>query len=154
MSVAVQLRATDIADYFLWLANDTGSFVSNLKLQKLVYYAQAWYLAMHDRPLFDEDFQAWVHGPVIPALFEKYKHFGWKPIDQDVRPDLPEAIVTYLEEVCDEYFSCDAYELEKMSCMEAPWARAREGLARDQASENIIHQDWIKEYYKTRVEEV
>jgi uncharacterized phage-associated protein len=153
MSVAVQLRATDIADYFLWLANDTGSFMSNLKLQKLVYYAQAWHLAIYDRPLFDEDFQAWVHGPVLPALFQKYQHFAWKPIDQEVHPNLPASIVKHLAEVADEYFSCDAYELERMSCTEDPWQRARQGLVRDQISENIIHQEWIKEYYKSRVEE-
>jgi uncharacterized phage-associated protein len=108
MSVAVQLRATDIADYFVWLANDTGSFVSNLQLQKLVYYAQAWHLALYDRPLFEDDFQAWVHGPVIPELFDKYKH----------------------------------------------WQRAREELAPDDISANIIRKEWMKEYYKTRAEEV
>ena len=153
MTVAVKLRAADIADYFLWLANDTGSFMSNLKLQKLVYYAQAWHLALYDRPLFDEDFQAWVHGPVIPELFQKYQHFGWKPIDQDAHVDLPGSIVKHLEEVADEYFSCDGYELERMSCTEHPWQRARDGLARDQVSENIIEQNWIKEYYKARAEE-
>ena len=115
MSVAVKLRAFDVANYFLWLANDIGSFVSNLKLQKLVYYAQAWHLALYDCPLFDEDFQAWIHGPVIPELFEKYQHFGWQPIHDDVHPDLPDAIVKHLEEVADEYFSCDAYLLEKMT---------------------------------------
>jgi uncharacterized phage-associated protein len=154
MSIAVQLRASDIADYFLCLANETGSFVSNLKLQKLVYYAQAWHLALYDRPLFEEDFQAWVHGPVIPELFEKYQRFGWKPISEEVHPDLPRPIVKHLEEVADEYFSCDAYLLERMTHAEAPWQLAREGLAADAISENIIRQDWIKEYYKTRVQEV
>ena len=52
----------------------------NLKLQKLVYYAQAWHLALRDVPLFEEDFEAWVHGPVIPALYQEYKKFGWRPI--------------------------------------------------------------------------
>jgi uncharacterized phage-associated protein len=153
MSVAVQVCASDIADYFLWLANDTGSFISNLKLQKLVYYAQAWHLALYDRPLFDEDFQAWVHGPVIPELFQKYQHFSWRPIDADVHPNLPEAIVTYLDAVADEYFSCEAYELEKMTRLELPWQRAREGLASDQPSHNLIRKEWMQEYYKSRVEE-
>jgi uncharacterized phage-associated protein len=154
MSVAVQLRATDIADYFLWLANDTGSFISNLQLQKLVYYAQAWHLALYDQPLFEEDFQAWVHGPVIPELFEKYQHFSWQPIHQEVHPDLPEAIVTHLTEVADEYFACNGYELERMTKAEPPWQQARGTLAPDAISANIIRKEWMKEYYETRAEAV
>ena len=147
------LTAFDIADYFLWLANDTGSFISNLQLQKLVYYAQAWHLALYDRPLLDEDFQAWVHGPVIPELFEKYKHFNWQPINQPAHPDLPEAIVTHLREVADEYFGCNGYALERMTQAEAPWQQARTGLAPDGLSTNVIQKEWMKEYYKTRAKE-
>jgi uncharacterized phage-associated protein len=154
MSVAVQLRATDIADYFVWLANDTGSFVSNLQLQKLVYYAQAWHLALYDRPLFEDDFQAWVHGPVIPELFDQYKHFSWQPINQEAHPDLPAAIVTHLTDIADEYFGCNGYELERMTKDELPWQRARGELAPDDISANIIRKEWMKEYYKTRAEEV
>ena len=50
------ISCKDIADYFIWLANDTGSYLSNLKLQKLVYYAQAWYLAiqcLNENPQFE-----------------------------------------------------------------------------------------------------
>ncbi|MBW4622042.1 MAG: DUF4065 domain-containing protein [Cyanosarcina radialis HA8281-LM2] len=64
----------DVASYFIDLANKTGNTVNNLKLQKLVYYSQAWHLAIHGTPLFEEDFQAWIHGPVIPEL----KHPGIK----------------------------------------------------------------------------
>jgi uncharacterized phage-associated protein len=147
------ITAFDIADYVLWLANETGSFISNLQLQKLVYYAQAWHLALHDRPLFDEDFQAWVHGPVIPELFEKYQHFSWQPINQEVHPDLPEPIVAHLTEVADEYFSCNGYELERMTKAESPWQQARKGSAPDDISHNIIHKNWMKEYYQARAEE-
>jgi uncharacterized phage-associated protein len=52
----VVLSCFDIADYFIRLANETGSFISNLKLQKLVYCAQAWHMALYDDPLFEEDF--------------------------------------------------------------------------------------------------
>lgn len=146
------ITAFDIATYFLWLTNDTGSFMSNLKLQKLVYYAQAWHLALYDRPLFEEDFQAWVHGPVIPELFEKYQHFSWQPIHQEVHPDLPEAIVTHLTEVADEYFGCNGYELERMTKAEPPWQQARGTLAPDAIAANVIHKEWMKEYYETRAE--
>lgn len=143
----------DIADYFIWLANDTGSFISNLKLQKLVYYAQAWHLAIQHQPLFQEDFEAWIHGPVIPELYQKYKSFGWKPIVEEVKPQLPSKIVQFLEEVAVEYFCCDAYELEQMTHIEKPWNLARGDLPLDAPSQEIIKKEWIEEYYGARVQE-
>lgn len=151
MNESLTVNSFDIAKYFICLANETGSFISNLKLQKLVYYAQAWHLALHELPLFDEDFEAWVHGPVIPALYHNYKHFGWKPIQEEATLNLSESILCYLKEVADEYFACDAYELERMTHIESPWQRAREGIASDEPSTNVIFKDWMQEYYKARV---
>jgi uncharacterized phage-associated protein len=153
MAESSTLNSFAIAKYFIWLANETGSFISNLKLQKLVYYTQAWHLALHDLPLFDEDFEAWVHGPVIPDLYHTYKHFGWKPIQEEATLDLPETTLPFLKEVADEYFACDAYELEQMTHLEAPWQRARVGLMADQPSSNVIQKNWIQEYYKARAED-
>jgi uncharacterized phage-associated protein len=153
MAASFTNNSSDIAKYFIWLANETGSYISNLKLQKLVYYSQAWHLALHGQTLFDEDFEAWVHGPVIPGLYHSYKHFGWKPIQEEITLDLPESTVSYLKEVADEYFACDAYELEQMTHAEAPWQKARVGLMPDQASTNIIQKTWIQEYYTARAEE-
>lgn len=147
------LSCFDIANYFIWLANETGSFVSNLKLQKLVYYAQAWHIALYDHPLFEEDFQAWVHGPVIPSLYQKYKFFGWQPISEDVAPNLPENVVQFLDEVAEEYFACDAYELEQMTHAEDPWLWARKDLSADAPSTEVIKKEWMKEYYGARAEE-
>ncbi|MGB3692450.1 MAG: type II toxin-antitoxin system antitoxin SocA domain-containing protein [Spirulinaceae cyanobacterium] len=147
------LSCFDIANYFIWLANETGSFISNLKLQKLVYYAQAWHLALHEKPLFEEDFQAWVHGPVIPVLYQKYKGFGWQPILKDTDLKLSDNVIEFLDEVAQEYFACDAYELEQMTHIEDPWNRARGDLPPDTPSSAIIKKEWIREYYKARAEE-
>jgi uncharacterized phage-associated protein len=143
----------EVANYFIWWARETGSFVSNLKLQKLVYYSQAWHLAIHDTPLFEEDFQAWVHGPVIPELYQKYKSFRWQPITVDVIPQLPPTTIEFLEGVRDEYFSCDGYELEQMTHAEDPWHLARGSIAADVVSTAQIDKTWMKEYYGARVEE-
>ena len=143
----------DIAAYFIDLANQTGATVSNLKLQKLVYYSQAWHLAIHGTPLFEEDFQAWVHGPVIPVLYQKYKAFGWQPIQDDASPNLPEKVWSFLSEVSEEYFDCDAYELEQMTHIEAPWNQARGDLRPDAPSNAVIEKEWMKEYYGARGEE-
>ena len=143
--------ASEIADYFIYIANDTGSFISNLKLQKLVYYAQAWHLGIHDTPLFDQDFEAWVHGPAIPSLFEEYKHFRWKPILKEVeKPKFPPELEEFLEDIIKEYFICEGLELEMMSTREQPWIKARKGLPRDEHSDAIISKESMREYYKER----
>ncbi len=147
------LSCLDIANYFIWLANETGSFISNLKLQKLVYYAQAWHLALREKPLFEEDFQAWIHGPVILVLYQKYKAFRWQPILKDTEMQLPDNVVKFLDEVAQEYFACNAYELEQMTHVEDPWNRARGNLPPDVPSNAIIKKEWMREYYKARAEE-
>jgi uncharacterized phage-associated protein len=151
--VSLVLSCFDIADYFIWIANETGSFISNLKLQKLVYYAQAWHIALYNNPLFEEDFEAWVHGPVVPSLYQKYKSFGWQPISEDVAPGLPNDVLQFLDEVAEEYFACDAYELEQMTHAEDPWNWARGDLAPDEPSNEVIKKEWMKEFYGARVEE-
>jgi uncharacterized phage-associated protein len=143
----------DIANYFICLANQTNATVSNLKLQKLVYYAQAWHLAIHQIPLFEADFQAWIHGPVIPELYQKYKHFSWQPIVDTASPVLDAETLSFLDEVADEYLTCDAYELEQMTQIEAPWNQARVGLLPDAPSNAMIEKAWMKEYYSARVKE-
>ena len=71
------LTCFDVADYFLAQCDeDSGDIISNLKLQKLVYYAQGFSLAFFGEALFSEPIEAWMHGPVVPALYRKYSHYG------------------------------------------------------------------------------
>jgi uncharacterized phage-associated protein len=144
--------ASEIADYFIYVANETGSYLSNLKLQKLLYYAQAWHLALYDVPLFEEDFEAWIHGPVIPFLYEQYQTYGWQPLLKEVqKPQFSEELQNFLEEVTDEYFILDALELEMMTHREAPWIETRSGVPMDEPSCSIISQQSMKDYYKACV---
>ncbi|MEN8221186.1 MAG: type II toxin-antitoxin system antitoxin SocA domain-containing protein [Pseudomonadota bacterium] len=141
-----------IADYFIYVANETGSYLSNLKLQKLLYYAQAWHLALYGISLFDEEFEAWIHGPVIPSLYAKYQKFGWKPILEEVnKPEFSEELQEFLDEVTEEYFMLDTFELEMMTHREAPWIEARKGLPIDEPSRAIISLQSMKDYFKARV---
>ncbi|MEH2081354.1 MAG: type II toxin-antitoxin system antitoxin SocA domain-containing protein [Nostoc sp.] len=145
--------AAAIADYFIWLANETGSYLSNLKLQKLVYYAQAWHLGIYGQSLFDEDFEAWIHGPVIPGLYQEYKSFGWKPILKNAEPQhFSQEIRDFLEELTEAYFGCDAFELEQMTHHEDPWIKARGNLSLDTSSNAILSKESMRDYYKTRAE--
>jgi uncharacterized phage-associated protein len=66
-----------IAKWFIaWTGQVEEARLSNLKLQKLLYYAQGHYLATAGQPLFDDRIQAWSHGPVVPTVYHEYKKFG------------------------------------------------------------------------------
>src|SRR4051812_7192136 len=95
--------AIDAAKYLLTLDDqDAGDLTSNLKLQKLLYYAQGVNLALRDAPLFDDKIEAWQHGPVSPPVYHEYKSHGGDPIPrpEDFNPlSLPEADRDILNEV-------------------------------------------------------
>ncbi len=145
----------DVSRFFIGLSNETGSFISNLKLQKLLYYAQAWHLARFGKRLFEGEFQAWVHGPVLPESYREFKEFGWKPILLDVNESYHQEFFQkltkdqseILEEVIDEYFGETGFELERMTHLEMPWQKARIGLSSDTPSENVIRDEWMIDYY-------
>ena len=69
-----------VANEFLELARASGKKISPMKLQKLVYFAHGWFLALVGQPLIDERVQAWQFGPVIPELYHEFKAFGNGPI--------------------------------------------------------------------------
>lgn len=139
-----------IADYFIWLCQQTGDLMTNLRLQKLVYYAQAWHLALKNDPLFEEDFQAWIHGPVEPTLYARFAENKWKPIvDEIKKPELSKGVETHLNEIMDAFGKYTAYDLERMTHNEDPWILARKGLAPDEPSTEIIPKDIMKDYYKS-----
>lgn len=74
-----------VANEFLDLAWDQGKALTPMKLLKLVYFAQGWCLGIADRPLFDEDVQAWQYGPVVYSLYREFKEFGAEPIPRKAR---------------------------------------------------------------------
>lgn len=147
------MHVFDVATYFLNLSlNDSrpNTKISHLKLQKLVYYAQAWHLAALGKSLFNERIEAWPHGPVSPELYQEYKEYGYQSIPhfyRDVRfeNDLSKQIV---EMVWSFYGSYDAKELEKLTHSEDPWKNARKGLSSWQASNREITKGSIESYFK------
>lgn len=153
-----QTTHNNLANYFISLSNETGNLISNLKLQKLLYYAQAWHLAYFGERVIDGDFQAWIHGPVMPEAYREFRNFGWKPIENDgLNQDFidhfcndvvePEQCVL-LNDVVDEYFGLTAYQLEKLTHSEDPWIIARGDLPPDTPSENIISDESMIAYYQ------
>ena len=144
------LNPNIVADFLLCESRERGEVLTPLKLQKLMYYAQAWSVASLNSPLFDEDFQAWVHGPVLPSQYARFRGYGWKPIDQNVSlPDLDDKIRGHLEEIV-EVFGCEsAVALEQMTHQEMPWLRARNGIASHEACKKTIEKEWMRDYYRS-----
>ncbi len=145
--------ASEIAKYFIGASQRRNKPISNLKLQKLLYYAQAWHLVLHERPLFSDDIEAWVHGPVVRQVFREYRTFGWKPIEIDRKSDVTFDIQTvqHLDEVEGVYGKFGGIELERMTHREAPWRDARGTLAPDEPSNRVITHEAMKRFYTAKL---
>ncbi|KOR75267.1 hypothetical protein CPX_001770 [Candidatus Phytoplasma pruni] len=72
-----QINIFDVANYII---KKNKSKITNMKLQKLVYYTYAKYLVENDQPIFNEPIEAWLHGPVFPNLYDEFKRYTNKPI--------------------------------------------------------------------------
>ena len=70
------ISAIQVAQYLLALAHSKGDQISNLKLQKLLYYLQGFSLVVNNKPLFPEAIEAWTHGPVVASVYHKYSKYG------------------------------------------------------------------------------
>lgn len=73
-----------IANYFIELAKNDDNLVSPMKLQKLVYFAHGWCLALADKPLINEKVEAWQYGPVVGSLYREFKKYGNEGITSPV----------------------------------------------------------------------
>jgi len=71
-----------IANYFLDLADRENRSLSPMKLQKLIYYANGWMLALKAKPLLNEQIEAWRFGPVISSIYHEFRSFGNQPITE------------------------------------------------------------------------
>ncbi len=141
-----------VAESLISLSREKQSPVSNLKLQKLLYYTQAWHLVLFKRALFAEEFEAWVHGPVVPAVFRRYRASGWMALDApEVQPYIPALVRKHLKEVWKAYGHLSASDLERLTHSESPWIKARKGLPPDESSHEIITKDSMRKYYSSRL---
>ena len=155
-----------VANYFLELAEKEGDqSVTPMKLQKLVYIAHGWHLAIYDRPLIKERVEAWDWGPVIRELYDAFKHFGSDPItgrgkvtkftlypnsynlDVPIVDPVDTQTTSLLDEVWSVYKEYDGLELGRMTHIDgAPWSQAWRN--RRKGDRNIAIDDTIiKEYY-------
>ena len=131
-----------VANYILDLATVDGEAISPMKLQKLIYYAHGWHLALTGEPLVSDEIEAWGYGPVIPAIYHNFKSFGNEPITSPAQdfswnngklvvstPEIPigeihETARQILKRVWTIYKPLTALQLSKMThAPDAPWSQ-------------------------------
>ncbi|MDO8684912.1 MAG: DUF4065 domain-containing protein [Armatimonadota bacterium] len=138
------LKAKDVAEYFLAAVDDNaGEGITNLKLQKLVYYAQGVYLAAYGELLFSEPIEAWAHGPVVPSLYHDYKKYGTRAIPRPTQLDLSRfsaEVQQVLDEVYNVFGQFSAWKLRNMTHEESPW--------KDTPPNCVISEESLLKYFK------
>lgn len=136
-------NVVDICSYVINYCNSKGYSISNLKLQKLLYFIQAYFLVTTSRPCFKETIEAWDFGPVVPKAYREYKLFGNANIPDvsariGINRDDEERIQTVVD-ACSEFSSTD---LVRVTQNQEPWKRAYFPGAQKE-----ITQQSIREYF-------
>jgi len=151
------INASVIAKYFL-----TKSELTPKKLQKLVYYAYSWFIALNNEneneinsSLFEEMPEAWIHGPVFKSLYDEYKVYNWHEIPKVQETIIFENddIIGFLDKIWKVYGSFDADQLEYMTHHEMPWQNARKGIMALECSNKEISKKDIFVYYNSIIHE-
>jgi uncharacterized phage-associated protein len=149
----------DVADYIIVKATEAGVHLNLLKLQKLLYYSEAWRLAFTGQPLTGERFQAWVHGPVNRPTYDRFK--DQKVLYSEVTPsdvaqsfrfeNLTEEQRDHIDSVLEAYGQFSGTELEIMTHREEPWIKARGDRSPSERCDELISSNLMRDYYKARL---
>lgn len=130
-------------------SNEQGELISNMKLQKMLYYLQGFHLAFFDCPLFEEEIEAWQYGPVVPSVYEEFKSNGSNGIkfNDDVELiTLSDDQQQLFNTVYENYIQFSAYGLMNKTHDESPWKDTPTGKG------NVITHDKMQRFFKTRIE--
>lgn len=128
------MNARTAANYLLYIMGESFDDLTNMKINKLLYYAQGHCLKKYGRPLFADSIEAWEHGPVVPEVYAAFKSFGDRPIreyDQAMTADVPPEEEELLYAVARTYGRYTAGALRRMThVVGSPWDQTyREGRA-------------------------
>ncbi|NEP11001.1 MAG: DUF4065 domain-containing protein [Symploca sp. SIO2C1] len=140
-------QASDIAKYFIHYANlEEDGMMTNLKLQKLLYYAQGFYLALFNQPLFREEIKAWQYGPVVEEIYHTYSEYLRNPIPEPEDFN-SEVITSEAQELIDEVYSVfgkyTGTILANLTHQEKPW------MSTD-TNQTITH-ELMSDYFKSQI---
>jgi uncharacterized phage-associated protein len=144
MPARAPVSAHDVAAYIIAKMGE----VTSMKLQKLVYYSQAWSVVWDERPLFVEPIEAWANGPVVRALYETHRgQFSLTTWPKGDPGALDEKARGTVDGVLDFYGDKSPQWLSDLTHMEDPWRQAREGLQPGERGEREIPLSSLDEYY-------
>jgi uncharacterized phage-associated protein len=114
----------DVANTFINIGVNAPEPITNMKLQKLLYYAQGWYLATTNNELFSEDFEHWTYGPVCPVIYQEFRCFGANPIDRPSATGnaiIDGEIFDFINAIWKMYGCFNGVELSVQTHKEDPW---------------------------------
>lgn len=157
------MKAWDLGHIITHYVNEKGDTVSHKKLQKLLFYVEAWHLVNFGEPILNEDFQAWMHGPVVPELYQDLKEFGFNnlkvinDIEETVDKEIEAIIiknkiedkVEFIHSVLDNYGSLSSFDLELLSHSEKPWLDARGVCLPHERCTTVISKKSMLEFYSS-----
>ena len=146
-----KMTALTLAYYILTKAQDKGYSVTNLKLQKILYYVKGHFLAKFGRPLFPDDIQAWNFGPVVPNVYYHFSVFGPDTLHIARREDMSSCFLAsderaLIDSVIDEKLKYTSSTLVKATHQEEPWLKATMGGKKIQRN-TIIGIEEMKNYF-------
>lgn len=128
--------------------------VTPLALQKLLYFAQAFFHALYQEELFTDDCQAWAHGPVYPDIYFRYKDFGYNPIEKPLPEsegdfsELTTRELSFLDAIVDVFGVYSGQMLSKITHNEQPWIEARGNLLPSDRSVTVINRETVNRYFE------
>lgn len=135
-------KILDVAQYIYdYYKEITKEEIDELKLQKLIYFCQREKLALINEPLFDDEMQGWIHGPVSPLVRSYYDQKHGIMTDTDSLSEEDEYII---RNVINQYGNIASWKLRDLSHEEFSWQQSRKGLAPNQRGNNVISIDDIK----------
>lgn len=138
----------DVANYVL-----SKESMTHKKLQKISFYIYSWSLIHFRKKVINTSFQAWVHGPVSPELYSKYKAYGYDKINTVSSANLPNNLKSISDKVIEFYKDYTGNDMEIKTHLEEPWKIARNGALKYQATNTPINEDLIISYYSKMSDE-
>ena len=137
-------------DVAKWFINELHP--EPLKLQKLLYLAQGFSFAFNDKQLFEDEIEAWVHGPVVKSVYNIYKDYKYNPIMINYELiEFDEDTTSVLNYVKNNFSKYDSKYLEEMSHQQEPWILSREGLDPDERSDKTISKLSLANYFSNYI---
>ncbi len=156
-------NVNDVADYIIMSLNSDESFpLINLKLQKLVYYVQAWHLGIHGQAFLSGKFEAWVHGPVCRPLYERFKEskslysvIGVDDVlNKEIQNSFDDIDKEFMNYILENYARFSGTQLEAMTHNEKPWIEARKNITPMERCENEITKDSMQKFYGEKYKQI